>query len=467
VPVLSLTPRRFLLWIMPIARDGEPYLHLAEIHPDHVSPPDTVAMTTDQSTEYSGAASAHRRWVARSQQRSGEPGFTVRVLYSDTVRMWREVARQGVDEDHCVIAPLSDRSAMLVTAGASGLSWAILEGLEWTRRGNLDPRRFAAAHPRLRFRPSGGLWLLWTERRRVHVSFYQDGQWQRGDSLNAIHPPGQTFWPSWCDMSRDTADRPVLAWSDLGYGYTYRDVTCIAFPTDSGWTPGEEVPGSTAGYDPAVTRDRNGDAWVAWWGVWGGGVWFTHTYVSATTSAPRFDGSQRTPIVRWTLSEPAPETWWVVLRAAGAGEFEPVARVRAGTDLEMSWTDTTAPANAVLRYRIRRESVDRRYEWTSEEAPWMPRGPALSLSLKGRNPGSARIELSLAGAEAGPVDVRLYDLQGRLVHRQRAEAGGSGQDSITLDLAAATPRIRTGIYFAKVSDRGGRGSDPLKLVVLW
>src|SRR5207245_5319755 len=108
-------------------------------------------------------------------------------------------------------------------------------------------------HPRLRFRPSGGLWLLWTEGLRVHVSSYRDGQWSRGDSLICAHRPGETYWSAWCDASRDTAERPVLVWSDLGVGLTYREIACISFPTDSGWAPGEEIPGSENAVVPNVT----------------------------------------------------------------------------------------------------------------------------------------------------------------------------------------------------------------------
>jgi hypothetical protein len=218
--------------------------------------------------------------------------------------------------------------------------------------------------------------------------------------------------------------------------------------------------------DPKVTRDRNGDAWVAWSPRWAYGTLFTHTYVAATTSAPRFDGSADQPIVGWTLSEPAPESWWAVLRAEGSREFEPVARVRAGDELELRWTDLSAPSGTVLRYRIRRESVDTRYRWHSEEGVWFPRGAALSLGVRGTHPSGAQIELAVTGAEAGELVVRLYDLQGRLVHRRHFQAGGSGQDSIRLDLDAGSTRARSGVYFVKVTDGSGRESASLKLVVL-
>jgi hypothetical protein len=207
---------------------------------------------------------------------------------------------------------------------------------------------------------------------------------------------------------------------------------------------------------PYVARDRNGDAWVAWRTRPPGIVHWTHTYVSATTSTPVVSGVGRDRTVSWTLSEPAPESWWAVLRARGSGAFEPVARVRAGPGLEVSWTDVSPPAG-VLRYRIRRESVDARYRWESEEAWWPPQSTRpLVLSRL----GEGRLELS--GAVAGPLDVRLYDLQGRRVLRREARSQGSGRDTIALDVAGLKP----GIYFASVRDASGRVANPVKLVLL-
>ncbi len=422
-------------------------------------------LATDNDSEYSGAAASQRRWVARSDWVSPDPGLTLRAAYSDTVGTWHELPRQGVDEDHCTMAPLSDHAAMLVYAGQSGLAWSMVEGEQWTRSGVLDPRPWAPLHPRFRFRPSGGLWLLWTESRWVHVSSYRDGQWQRGDSLQCVHPQG-TFVAGWCDASRDTAERPVLAWGDLGYGYTYRDVTCISVPTDSGWAPGEEVPGSDGGFDPTVTRDRNGDVWVAWWLLREGGVYFAHTYVSATASDPQLSGEGPSLTVMWTLSEPAPGSEWVVLRSPGDGDFQAVARLRAGASREVSWTDTTAPAATLLRYRIRRESVDARYQWESGEAEWWPRSAVMSLRLLGANPAGEQTMLELSGAEAGPLDVRLYDVQGRLALRRRPAASGLGRDTLTLDFGPGAAAVASGVYFVRVSDHGGRVSETVRIVAL-
>jgi hypothetical protein len=460
----SITATRHMAWLSQ-RDDGSGSLLVAEVLPDRILPADTAMLTTMQSSEYDAAASSVRRWVVRSQQRKVnlDITFAVRTAYSDTPGVWHDLPQLGIDEDHCAIAPLSDTSAMVVYAGESGLRWAVVEGSRWTQSGILDTRPFVAAHPRFRIRPSGGLWLLWTDRRWVRVSHYKDGVWSRGDSLTAIHLAGQTFLPAWCDPSIDSEERPVLAWGDLGYGQTSRDVGVVAFPTDSGWAPGEEIPGSDNMFlTPYVARDRNGDAWVGWRVRGGVMSRWTHTYVSATTTKPFVHIAGPDRVVSWNLSEPAPDSWWAVLRADKRGLFEEVARVEAGSGVEMSWTDSS-PGHGNLRYKIRRESVDTRYLWESEETSWPPKTQKqLTLISKGLI-GHPR-QLELTGAEAGTLEVRVHDVQGRVVWEQKAIASGSGRD--VLELVLASRGLGAGIYFATARDAAGNAASPIKLVIL-
>lgn len=472
-PVLSLVKGHYLVWIsVDEYPSGYVPLLLAELHPEQ-SAAETVLTTLSQDTEYGAALSTGRRWVVRSQQRPGTFTNWVRVLYSDTVAIWRELPELGVDEYMCTIAPLSDRSAIVAYSDGGGLNWAIAEGERWVASGNLDPGLgLPPLHPRFRFRPSGGLWLMWTDKLSVHVSSYRDGVWDRGDSVTCVHPPGQTFWSAWSDMSRDAGERPVLAWGDLGVGQTFHDVGCVAFPTESGWAPGEEIPGSRGLFlSPKVTRDRNGDAWLVW-DMRGVGITrFAHTYVSATTSTPTVTGAGRHRTLQWSLSEPVPESWWAVLRARGRGDFESVARIRAGAERDMSWTDDSPPGGH-LRYKIRRESVDTRYLWESEETHWPPghEKPRLRLALprptRSQVDVASAVALDLEGAAGGSLEVALYDLQGRQVLRQRPESGGTGQDTIRLDFALSNRPLTPGIYFIRVQDAAGRSSDALKVLIL-
>ena len=147
----------------------------------------------------------------------------------------------------------------------------------------------------------------------------------------------------------------------------------------------------------------------------------------------------------------------------------------------MSWTDAPPTAN-LLAYKIRRECVDTRYVWESAAVtlgaaarPPIYLGPPISLpgDLSG-DTGQAglpehrrwnRLQLSLNGAQAGPLAARVYDLQGREVLQRSCTARG-GQEPFELDLAEARRTLPAGIYFLRVSDATGRASNAVRFVIL-
>jgi hypothetical protein len=466
-PVISLKPAQHLVWISLSGPNlGLWPLLFVELLPNPGFPEHTM-WTYDQSSEYGAAVSARRRWVVRSQQRGlGETNFVIRTVYSDTVRIWRELPELGKDDSQCTIAPLGDYEAMVVYSTEGGVHWARAEGERWAEDGTVDPRY--GIHPRLRLRPSGGLWLAWADgRSQMHLSTYRDGAWQPVDSVGCAHAPGETYLPAWNDVSRDGFERPVIAWGDLAYGYlpVPPDVGCVSFPTDSGWSQGEEIPGSEGMWlTPKVTRDRNGDAWLAWRLKSVGHVRYTHTYVSAIPSRPSLAVAGRQRVVSWTLSEPAPESRWTVWRARGPGPFVEVGEVRAGGAAELSWTDP-APPEGPLRYKVRRESLDLRYRLDTEEALWPePERQALRFAAVPA-PFRDGMPVELVGAAAGTIELILYDLQGRRVHRQVRQASGTGQDTLELPLSGA-PHPTAGVYFLVARDASGRTTSPARLVLL-
>lgn len=441
-------------------------LALMKVWPDSIGEPDSVYQTTMQSSEYAAATSARRRWAVRSENYNRDPVNHVRVFYSDTARIWHEVERLGVDEDHCTVAPLGDTTALVVYAGVSGLEYAVLDGTQWTESGNLDPRPFNPANPRLRPRPSGGWWLMWADDGWVHMSTYRDGIWSRGDSVRCLPAVGETFQPYQLEAEHTSGERPVLAWTNAGYGYTYRDMTAIAFPNGNGWDPGEEVPGSdqSGWIAPTMTTDLNGDVWLVWRRASEGINRWIHTYCSATCGAPAVSTHGVGTRVTWALSARAPNSRWTVFRAAGDSPFDSLATVRASEDSVLAFDDATALAGRTWRYRIRRESVDVRYRWESDVAThWRPdTGGPIDLALA--NPTGGQLTFRLTGA-AGLLWARLYDLQGRVVLAERLGASGTGEDTFTLDLGASGAR-RPGIYFLRVTDAAGRASRVARVAVI-
>ncbi len=456
--------------MIDIGREDRNYLcrlAVQGVSPDSVGPPDSIGTTVSQSSDYAAAASAHRRWAIRSEQRRTSSAWHVRVYYSDTAHVWHEVEPVGIDEFTCTVAPLGDTTAMVVYAGESGLQCAILDGTRWVETGNLDPRPWNPVHPRLRLRPSGGLWLFWADYDWMHISSYRDGVWERGDSLRCVGEPGETFRPIFLDAEHDTTEYPVIAWTNSGYGNTWYDETAIAFPNGHGWDAGERVPDSkeSGWFSPTMTTDLNGDVWVAWRRARYGINRWTHTYCSATCAAPAItplgDGTR----VTWALSSRAPSSRWSVWRAEGDAPFDSLGTVRAGEDSLLAFDDSTAHPGRTWRYRIRRESVDIRYRWESEVSKhWRPdtRAP-IGLTLT--NPtGGTRLAFRLTGA-AGLLWARLYDLQGRVVLAERLGASGTGEDSFTLDLGASGAR-RPGIYFLRVTDGTRRTTRTARVAVI-
>jgi hypothetical protein len=364
----------------------------------------------------------------------------------------------------CTIAPLTDTTAMVVYSTYGGVRWAIAGGSGWRESGVVDPRR--GLHPRLALKQGGGLWLFWTggsRRPNAHVATFDGTAWTVVDSVVGVHPPGQTLIPAWCDISQQADGPPLLAWGDLGSGFTFRDVGMVSFPTDTGWSDGEEIPGSEGIFlTPRVARDGNGDAWFAHDLGDYDSVIVVHTYTRATASAPSLSPAGSGRRVSWVLSEQAPGSWWTVHRARNDGLFEQVARVQADSSLAQGWTDAS-PSAGVLRYKLRRECTDARYRWEGPEARWPLRSRRPIHFTQVARPLAPGQSLELSGATAGPVRISLFDIQGRLVYERRWQASGSGIDRIPFD--AGRP-VGSGVYFLRAVDASGSLSASTRIVLL-
>jgi hypothetical protein len=259
----------------------------------------------------------------------------------------------------------------------------------------------------------------------------------------------------------------LVAWSYVNY-LDFSGGVVVNFPNDGGWDPGDQVASTGYGYgaSPTVGRDRNGDAWVAWSESFQPFRW-THTHNSATTMAPSVDVFDGHPRVTWALSATAPGSWWAVLRRIGAGDFVPVARLQAGADPAMSWVDADNRPGWLRRddvsYRVRRESVDSRFEWLSPIARLQPGGPK-RFKLHQRGFTADALTLDLSDAMGAEVTLTICDVAGRVVHQRRVprEAGSSQPVDVSLQDAG----LRPGMYFARFRDQSGRVSESTKFVIL-
>ncbi len=443
----------------------EYHITLSEFTRDSVSRPDTVTSMPAYPGPYFGAAiSTQWRWVLVY-----DPVVErTRLLTSRGGASWD---RQEIEHNAFYGMPMAviDDSTSLLVVGDSrqpGLQWARICGsrVEWAPQ--FLTEGIGSNGARFRPRPSGGHWLSWgTYDPYVVVSHYGSSGWAVPETLRAAYlrpedNPG-SYGP---DMSRDGYEYPVVAW-DAQNQWAEMSI-CVSIPSDSGFGLGEEIPEAAGGCSPTVAHDPNGDVWLAWKPCDPpDNERFMHTYTRATCDLPVVQALGRARQVRWRLTEAAPGSWWTVLRALNDGPFESQTRVRAGDDLSMSWTDSVVP-RGLVRYRIRRDCLDKRYEWTSEEARWPAPGTRPLLLHISEQPVTGVARLLVVDAVAGPLEIEVFDLQGRRVKLQRLAASGTGRDAVEFDLRQQSPRLPAGVYFARAVEVGGRESDAVRLVML-
>ncbi len=121
----------------------------------------------------------------------------------------------------------------------------------------------------------------------------------------------------------------------------------------------------------------------------------------------------------WQVDSPWPVQRSVVERYQHR-RFEPVGVVEAAgtSQFAAAWLDE-APLSGKNLYRIRIEMVDGRWTYTSQrEVFYLPEGEAQAWP----NPASESLHVLLEKAENDRIELRLYDLAGRRLHRQRLDA---------------------------------------------
>ena len=476
-PALTPPDRQMLVWktTTPPVDAYYSFLVTADVVGDSVTPSDTIARVSAGALTYSGTAWGTRRWVAVRDRDFSVLGFpeVLRIFRSDERGHWCAMGRTGLTGGEGMRISALDANTVLVLTSErfAGVHYGVLRDTTFEELAPQLTTDRTPTLPALARRPGGGYWTGWDAAPdilpdysdRIVLQSYRDGVWQAPDTLQIRWPTQGSYLFYGVELGSEGSEIPAAAW----YGYSYNladaaDYIWTSFPTDAGFGVGERLEGSWDGMGPSVVRDENGDVWVAWWRRFDGVFW-VHSYTTAESSTPSVSELASRPLLRWRLTEPASETWWAVLRAEGNGAFARVARLRATSDTAMSWADTSAPSGVSLRYAIRRECRDVRYQWTSGEATWEPRGPSLALAVKGANPSAFVIECEVVGANIGPLDARLYDLQGREVAHQFGHASGAGRDKASVPLSGG---LRPGLYLLRVRAADGRLSPSVKIALV-
>jgi hypothetical protein len=458
-PVSSLDGSRHVVWNAP---NADPYhrghLLLAQIHGDQISAPDTIARLVRLATQYSAAVTPLFRVAAVSDD------FRLRLFYAPTGARWQELSVTGDGGDGVATAALDDSTAVVTWTQGPRLGWGLLINGRWVPS-NSSLLGGLPYTPLFRTRPSGGQWLAWaTNDSGVAVASLSQGDWNLYPWLTPVYPyrsplPGIIYLTKGADMSRDSYEFPALVFIvDSVFGETFM---YVSVPSDGGFGVPEVAPDRPHSTSPTVARDRNGDVWVAWWD-YGGTVWWMHTYATAQATRLNVTSSARSRLLTWTLTEPAPGSWWSILRAVNDHPFEVAQRLQAGTANAMSWMDSSPPGG-IVRYRIRRECLDARYRWESEPVQWPSRSRRpLQLAASGHVATDGATELSLTGASLGVGHVEAFDLQGRLVDRREFNVV-SDQTAIRLTPVGG---MATGVYFVRAVDGKGSVSATSRIVVL-
>ncbi len=471
-----------------IALPGVPYLACylvsAEFVDDRYSKLDTISTVFSGNFVYSAATSARRRWAVKS-----DGPYRMRAWYSDTAKVWHGVFLPGGGGYGAAVAAIDDTSALVTWLDfGAPIRWGILRGSVWEDGGIVPGNVFPLAQfPHFRRSPSGTLWMAWsTDREFIQYTTYRNGAWALPESLSAPKPTAGRWVSKELRPSRDRWELPVITWVEHNASRGYLGTVCVSVPTETGHPPGENLAGTDDAIFAESVRDSLGDVWLVWRSS-NNGMFWTHSYVRATATKPRLTHHGRRRTLSWTLSEPAPGSWWTVLRSRGDGPFEEAAQVQAGEGLDVSWADDSrlrggrgaalvaddetdhGRSRAHVRYKVRRDCLDTRYQWESEEVSWPPRvahdpprhQPRLKPPLR---PWRGDAMLEVADAAPGAVQVALYDLQGREVMSERVERSAEG--GIRFPLDRAREPLRAGVYFARVRDASGAWSGAVRAVVL-
>jgi hypothetical protein len=441
-------------------RDGLVHdsLVVADVVDDSLAVPDTVTTASGYVNFYSAAASPTHEWVAVYDP---EYAFT-KIAQRARGAPWRLDFLQAQSGALGVsLAPLTDSTALLVTAGGRIRRNVISPTSVTEETPDLAESGFAVSA--LRPDGAGGHWVAWTsgDESVLIARRSSTGAWSGPDTLTADYvPPSPYQLTNSIAISEDLGPRPALAW--MAYGQSGVEYIYVSWPTATGWTRGEQLPGSATGGAPQLTCDENGDLWIGWWRYFEGILW-KHTYTTVTCERPDVGEDSGRPLVQWSLSGPAPSTWWAVMRAIDGGAFERIARVQAGSGVAMKWADTAAPSHHELTYAIRRECRDTRYQLTTSPAMWEPKGAGLVLAVRSRNPAEAFIESEVVGADRGELELRLYDLQGRVVAERATTVLGAGRDVVRLSIGDS---VHSGLYMLRARSADGRSSPTVKVAVI-
>lgn len=453
-----------------ITRRGR--LYTAEVRDTGVTASDSVGTVSDIGYFQMGAQRGSGRWVVSSDIDAALGRFDYHPVFYARTRggQWNKLRVPEISSPPGAgfeqVLGLTDTTALALYTTVEHLSWGVINDTGWVRA----PERLVGGFPDdilyLRPNPDGSAFLRYGTHDTVTFMRRFDGErWSLEDTLRWAFPPESRPFGYLTYVGPMTLDdRPLPAM--LGMAYSDRNALerlYVNIPTESGYGRFQLIPDSEGGFPTAIARDENGDVWVAWWKFVDGMFW-THTYTTAIAGDPVLTAEAGRPRISWELSEPAPESYWGIIRSVDDAPESLVARVVAGASTRMAWTDSTLSPQARATYRVRRECRDVRYRQISAATTeWLPRTPRLGLLLRSPNPSTSSLGMTIEGASAGALRISAYDLQGRLIATSHGLASGTGQDNVQLVWPSG---LDPGVYLVSGRSSDGATTRPRKVVVL-
>lgn len=168
--------------------------------------------------------------------------------------------------------------------------------------------------------------------------------------------------------------------------------------------------------------------------------------LSLFTAAASGDGVQLT----WETQQETDNHGFEIERRSGNGNFSRIAFVAGhGTQTERrryGYLDSGL-APGTYHYRLKQIDLDGRFTYHGEVSAMV--APPLRFQLLGAypNPFNPSTRIRFALAQAGPVQLRIFDVQGRLVHARETSLLAAGTHDLAWEGTSATgTRVPSGTY---------------------
>jgi hypothetical protein len=445
---------------MPSSRDENKCdLVWADADESGLIAPDTLDQVWGGLSEYAAATTSKRRWAAASDYT--DLRFFVKEGSSTTEWEVPDQADQGL-----AIAALTDTTALVIWASFDfGFRWAIA-GDQWYPGGPVPDTYWMSERPRLRRRPSGGLWLTWGGGDSPLMRNFDQGvfgPYREIDQTFEDEDP-TAYWCQSVEASRDDREWPSLVWTRYSRFGKATEV-CAAIPDENGNYDGMVIPNSVDGGLASILRDRYGDVWLGWF-VFSDAMYWTHSYTAAEALQPVIERSSHEARLTWAITERSPGSHWTILRSTNGASWDSLGAVSSAQDSILAWTDASVAPESIYRYQVRRDCLDSRHvQWSPVADSPSIALPPFALRVDSRASSGGRLRLTIRGAPRGSVRIQLFDIAGRLVGSGLVENQGGPYDEqpAVLELGHVVAR---GIYFARALDVTGRISPTERVVML-